>query len=75
MLHQKMGQNEREILESEAIENHRQDGEHEQANTIKANIGQLYDQENLNEYCQEQVGLASVPESFKSADENDSWQL
>ena len=71
-----MGQNEREMFESEAIENHGQNGEHEHANTIKANGGQqLYDQEILNEYCWEQVGLASVPESFKSADENDSWQL
>ena len=57
------------------IENNEQGFEPEQANTIKADGGQLFDQEILNEYCREQIGLASVPESFKSADENDSWQL
>ena len=70
-----MNHNEPKILELGAIENDEQGCEPGQMNTEKANGGQIYDQQILNDYCKEQVGLASVPEGFRSEDENDSWQL
>ena len=75
MPHQKMNHNEPKIPELGAIENDEQGSEPGQINAKKANGGQLYDQHIMNEYCKAQVGLASVPEGFKSEDENDSWQL
>ena len=49
--------------------------EAEQINTMKANDGQIIDQDILNAYCLDQVGLDSVSESKDVEEEKDSWHL
>ena len=61
------------ILELEAIVTSEECGEPEQRNHLEANEGQLIDQDILNDYCRDQVGLAAVPEVFYDEEENDSW--
>ena len=61
------------ILELEAVEINEQGGEFDQKNTLKANFGQLVDQDILNEYFHTRIGLAVVPEVFNDEEKNDQW--
>ena len=74
MYDQNTGINDGPVREPENVENNNERGEPAHPGPSQVDDKQLFDQNFMNRYVKEQIGLDPVLEGQDEQEENDSWQ-